>query len=139
MPSAPEWIERELKLVDDTLELEWDDRYEAFILQSRKGDSPSRMQIVPYGMFGYEDLNNTLVQAVRKGIRQRDQGVSIGEIQAEKKAAADAREEARSEFFREGCRAQATREVEAMNASAEVHALGSKTSKLGNRIDAVRG
>jgi hypothetical protein len=114
VPRAPDWFLRELKLIDRYLTVEWDEDREAFLLLSRRGWSRSRAEVVPYGLFGRNELGTPLLNAIRRGIRYRDRGVTMGDIMAEKEAAKLVREEAASKRFSEATREKVTQEADAL-------------------------
>ena len=118
-PRPPEWVERELKVIDPWLCLEWDHDREAFYLMSRRGS-----EVVPYGLFAMNDLHQKFLDAVRAGIQKRDQGVSVKQRMAEMKEARDRKERAQRRELSEFFEAQATREADASNVAFKTYEIG---------------
>jgi len=132
-PCPPDWFVTELGLIDPFLRLEWDDVRAAYWLLSRRGTDPHRAEVVPYGLFRRDELDSMLLSSIRKGIRRRDEGVSIRQIMVERRALQDLEEERNAAVAREAIEDAVTREVDAANLAFRVFSQGDRGHVHGSR------
>lgn len=133
-PRPPDFFVQELALIDPLLTLQWDHGRHAFWLQSVRGTDPKRMEVVPYGLFAPSELDRVLLTSIRQAIHRRNAGVTIREIMQERRAKADAEEEAKWKSVGDAAHDLAMREVEAANPSSKIFSQGDAGYRHGNRI-----
>jgi len=138
VPTPPPWIERELKAINQSLELEWHGDTEQWFLLSRRGPSAAI-----HGAVGPRDLDQCFIDSVRESIRARDSGASVYDRLMARHAARDRREQASLRQEREWAAQQAAREVDAANPTFRSYALGQPGAPTpaidtSHRADAIR-
>ena len=138
MPTPPPWIERALKAINSSLELEWHGDTEQWLVLSRRGNSTAI-----HGAVGPRDLDQCLLDTIKESVHARDNGVSIYQRLMARHAARDVREAEGIKVEREWAAQQAAREVDSANPTFRSYALGQPGTPTpvidtSHRLDAIR-
>jgi len=138
VPVPPPWIERELKVINKSLELEWHQDTQQWLVLSRRGNSTAI-----HGAVGPRDLDQCFLDSVKEATYARDQRASIYQRLMARHAARDIREEMSRKEGTEWAQAQAAREVDSANPTFRSYALGQPGAPTpaidtSHRADAIR-